>query len=312
MLKPALRGVPVFVLVSLLTLVQPCFAQDGPLLPGLEPSDPAPLPSTIEDAEVPSSTVEAPLPVDDGITPLDENGQPMNGPESDRPMRLPAPPPLPVTPRTPTHVDSSSDGPSLSLEEQTPAGKSADERLEPEPQKRNLWQRSTDALRDLRQPKIKADLDVERDAASQWQQLRQRELEQQRREQRQLQQRELQQRELQRRQFEQRQQQQRRRFLCREAGTPAPGCKVSSRSRRSDLPQLRALKPAPRPPPPGLRRQVVGSRHASIRRNRTIRHAARQSLRRREVASQRSRARPRTNHVRPGSDRSRKAGLGTG
>ncbi len=227
MMKPALHGVPALVLAALLTFAPASLAQDGPLLPGLEPSDPAP---TIEEVEPTPSPAEAPLPVDeaplpiaeqslpidDSITPLDENGRPMNGPESDGAvtegtLRLPAPPP---PPRAPAPLNSPV-GPSLLLEGESPVGNSAHDRLEAEPQKRNLWQRSTDALRDITQPKSKTPSPAEQDAARQWQLLRQRELEKLKRQQgqvqqRQLQQREMQQRELQKRQFEQRQLQQRK------------------------------------------------------------------------------------------------------
>ncbi len=224
MLKPALPGVPALVLAALLTFAPASLAQDGPLLPGLEPSDPAPTPATIEQVEPTPSPAEAPLPIaeqslpiDESITPLDEHGRPMNGPESDGAvtkgtLRLPAPPPLP--PRAPAPLRSP-DGRSLLLEGETPVGNSADDRLEGEPQKRNLWQRSTDALRGIKQPKAKTASPAEQDAARQWQLLRQRELEQLQRQQgqlqqRQLQQREMQQRELQKRQSEQRQLQQRK------------------------------------------------------------------------------------------------------
>lgn len=234
MMKPALRGVPALVLATLLIFAQPCLGQDGPLLPGLEPSDPAPAPLPIEDAEVVPSPVEAPLPVaesslpiDNTITPLDENGQPMSGPESDGAvtkgrLRLPAPPPL--RSRVPAPLNSPG-GPSLSLDGETPAGKSAEERLEGESQKRNLWQRSTDALRDIGQPKSKKESATEQDAARHWQSIRQRELEQMQRQQRELQQRQLQQREMQQRemqrwQFEQRQLQQRKAVPSQGAGDP--------------------------------------------------------------------------------------------
>jgi hypothetical protein len=235
-MKPALRGVPAFVLAALLTFAQASFAQDGPLLPGLEPSDPTPAPATIEDADGPES----------------------DGAVSKGPLRLPAPPPLPVTPRTPARLDSAPSGPSMSLEE--PAGKSADERLEPEPQKRNLWQRSTDALRDITQPKSKTASPAEQDAARQWQLLRQRELEQLKRQQgqlqqrqlheRELQQRELQQRELHRRQFEQRQLQQRKAVPQQGAWDPrtrVQGAQPQQRPHTAPGVEARAKSPAATP-----------------------------------------------------------------
>jgi hypothetical protein len=165
----------------LLTLAQSGLAQDGPVLPGLEPGEAAPEPVQ-RDQTLPSSPDE-PLPVDDSITPLDENGRPMSEPEIGN-ARLPAAPPLPVLPHAPASVHTPQDVPAFPSKEQTPMGGTAGDQLEQEPQKRNLWQRSTDALRDLT-PKMKKDSAAQQDAARQRQLLRQRELEQQQRQTRQ-------------------------------------------------------------------------------------------------------------------------------
>jgi hypothetical protein len=146
-------------------------------------------------------------------------------------------------------------GPSLPAAEQPPSGKSAGDQLELEPQKRNLWQRSTDALRDITQPKAKKETAAEQDAARHWQLIRQRELEQQQREQRQLQQRQLQQRalqqrELQRRQFEQRQQQQRKSVPSQGGSDPrAQGFQAKPGQRPMPAPSVetRAKTPAAAP-----------------------------------------------------------------
>ncbi len=229
MMKSALQRLPACLLVASMAIACPARAFEGPLLPGLETSEAAPVPTKQNATEYSPPAAKPAFPVDDGITPLDEHGRPMLGPESSVPLRLPAPP-LPAAPRVPARAN------------QRPAAPPATE-----PPKRNLWQRSTDALRDLTGPKENQGSSKDEDAARNWQTLRRQtaqELEQQRRElqQRQHQQQQLQQRQLQR-QLQQRQLQQR---------TPAATAQPTtggtrSQPRRSYVPPAAQNRKTPQP-----------------------------------------------------------------
>lgn len=138
-----------------LSIASRTWAQEGPLLPGLEPSSSAVESAAdapaieVEPADQPSlpaylpparqersEVIELPTLADDGITPLDASGQPITGPEQPL-LDLPAPPPLPRPSR----------GVNSGIVDPVPE--------ESEEPKKNLWQKSTEALRNLTRPEPK-------------------------------------------------------------------------------------------------------------------------------------------------------------